>query len=111
MTRTISLITATVGAALLFAVPAVSGNYDRYRMYGPGEHAVAANDDQTVSGNYDRYRMYGPGEHAVAANDDQTVSGTEIEWPQLGIGFGLAMLILLGLFLVIRATRTPSVAH
>jgi gamma-glutamylcyclotransferase (GGCT)/AIG2-like uncharacterized protein YtfP len=86
MTRTISLITATVGAALLFAVPALSGNYDRYRMFGPGEHAVAANDDQTVSGNYDRYRMFGPGEHAVAANDDQTVSGNYDRYRMFGPG-------------------------
>jgi hypothetical protein len=93
MTRTISLITATVGTALLFAVPALSGNYDRYRMFGPGEHAVAANDDQTVSG-------------AVMSPD----SGTQIEWPQLGIGLGIGILLVLGLGLAMR-THVRPFAH
>jgi hypothetical protein len=38
-------------------------------------------------------------------------SGRDIEWPQLGIGFGLGVALLLGLLLTVRFTRTRPLAH
>ena len=38
-------------------------------------------------------------------------SGNELEWPQLGIGFGIGLLLAVGLFLAVRMTRVPPLAH
>lgn len=49
----------------------------------------------------------------VAANlpTQPTSSGTEIEWPQIGIGFGVGIFLMLTLWLGFRATRTRQLAH
>ncbi|MBA3565569.1 MAG: hypothetical protein M3Q67_07265 [Actinomycetota bacterium] len=38
-------------------------------------------------------------------------SGRELEWPQIGIGFGVGILLALGLFLAMRYTRIRTLAH
>jgi hypothetical protein len=38
-------------------------------------------------------------------------SGSEIDWPQLGIGFGVGVAVLLGLILTVRIGRSHPVAH
>ena len=38
-------------------------------------------------------------------------SGSEIEWPQLGIGFGLGILLVAGLWLAMRMTKGRTLAH
>ena len=38
-------------------------------------------------------------------------SGSEIEWPQLGIGFGLGILLVAGLWLTMRMTKGRPLAH
>lgn len=38
-------------------------------------------------------------------------SGRDLEWPQIGIGFGLGILLALGLFLALRSTRIRQPAH
>jgi hypothetical protein len=38
-------------------------------------------------------------------------SGSEIDWPQLGIGLGVGMAVLLGLILTVRIGRSHPVAH
>ena len=38
-------------------------------------------------------------------------SGSEIEWPQLGIGFGFGILLVAGLWLAIRMTKARPLAH
>jgi hypothetical protein len=38
-------------------------------------------------------------------------SGREIEWPQIGIGFGLGIVLAFGLLLAVRATRVRPLAH
>jgi hypothetical protein len=38
-------------------------------------------------------------------------SGREIDFPQVGIGLGLGILLALGLYLTVRITRVPPVAH
>jgi hypothetical protein len=40
-----------------------------------------------------------------------TASGPDIQWPELGIGFGVGMLVLLGLILTVRVGRSHPVAH
>ena len=43
----------------------------------------------------------------IAASD----SGREIEWSQIGMGFGLGILLAIGLFLAMRSTRIRHLAH
>ena len=38
-------------------------------------------------------------------------SGSEIEWPQLGIGFGLGILLVAGMWLAMRMTKGRPLAH
>ena len=38
-------------------------------------------------------------------------SGSEIDWPQIGVGFGVGILLALGILLAARATRVRSLAH
>jgi hypothetical protein len=38
-------------------------------------------------------------------------SGSEIAWPELGLGFGFGMVLLLGLILTVRYSRSHPVAH
>jgi hypothetical protein len=40
-----------------------------------------------------------------------TSSGNEVEWPQLGIGFGIGIALAFGLVLLFRATRQRPIAH
>ena len=56
---------------------------------------------------FDNYRLDGARPEQVSA----TSSGREIEWPQLGIGFGLGIVLLLGLLLAIRVSRARPLAH
>jgi len=178
MTPKISLITATVGAALVLGVPAAWGNHQYgdalYRaepvtvrvspdlvdrtvaaeqnrlsnMLDARERALGANlGNQTVSPLDARERSFGAKlevqlsngsypdviDRTVAAQgttrapvgDDRfridhsnvpvavsvTSSGREIEWPQIGIGFGVGMILLMGLVLALKATHTRPFAH
>jgi len=38
-------------------------------------------------------------------------SGSEIDWPELGIGFGVGMVLVLGLILTVRVGRSRPLAH
>jgi hypothetical protein len=38
-------------------------------------------------------------------------SGSDIEWPQIGIGFGIGLVLALGLYLAMRFTRIRQPAH
>jgi hypothetical protein len=38
-------------------------------------------------------------------------TGTEVQWPQIGIGFGIGVLLMLGLALTWRLTRVRTLAH
>ncbi len=195
MTRTISLITATVGAALLFAVPAygdswgadkaqptTSSSPDWFeraaavavekqkiqmlnarerglavptivdprseglnRLYGLGEYAnpidareralVAKSQvqppQQRSGPGFDARseglnRMYGLGDYAPAVVADDrfridysdvpvssqpTSTGNEVEWPQVGVGLGVALALILGLIFTLKATHSRPFAH
>ena len=171
MTRTISFITATVGAALLFAVPAYGDNWgadkaqpteqvrvspdledraiaseqirlermldSRERSLGTSvlnsvapvdrERALGTKNELTLRSDFyadgfaqalqpqsrpepvrdDRFRI-----DPTSGQTPVTVSsGREIEWPQVGIGFGIGMVLLLGLVLVMRAAHIRPFAH
>jgi len=174
MTPKISLITATVGAAFLFAVPAAWGDswfndqqasvrvspdlVDRAvaakqnrlaNMLDARERALGANPgNQTVSpldarersfgaklevqlsggsypdvidrtvaaqgtprapvGDSDRFRI----DHSnVPVQVSPTSSGRELEWPQIGIGFGIGIILMLGLYMTLKSTRQRPLAH
>ena len=176
MTRTISLITATVGAALLFAVPAWGDNWgtDRQdqaivnalaedgfddavlprsrinrrrcstlasrRSASPSriassrstlasEHSTAKSAGRAELGLLRRRIRTGDsaprrrGREPVSATIDSgsirsdtpsvttTSSGTDIEWPQVGIGFGIGIVLALGLVLAMRVTQIRPFAH
>ena len=169
MTRTIPLITATVGAALLFAVPAHADNWGADQRSEPvrvspdlGDRASAAQQARLEAMLDAREQSLGAGvgngklsaidareqafgtkqvlqpapdwfERAadsairnsrVPVVDDRftidptsgldpvTVSsGREIELPQIGIGFGMGLLLALGLYLAMRYTRGRPLAH
>src|SRR5262249_55449493 len=107
------------------------------RMYGP--NSVTANKDanQRIAGSpsarAERLRseglnkMYGLGDFASTTSykdanqrvdlpttpvvEPVTSSGTDVEWPQLGIGFGIGILLAIALGLSFRATRHRPLAH
>ena len=60
------------------------------------------------AGHIDRYELDLPSGLTSVAT---TGTGTEIEWPQLGIGFGVGMTFVLGLILALRFTRSRPLAH
>ena len=66
---------------------------------GSGDHFVA-NDNRFRTDRVDR-----PVEVTV------TGSGDEVAWPQVGIGFGIGIALILGLLLAVRATRQRPLAH
>lgn len=59
-------------------------------------------------GHIDRYELDLPNGPVA---EPTTSSGREIEWPQVGIGFGIGMVLLLGLILAARFTRGRPFAH
>lgn len=61
-----------------------------------------------LAGHVDRYEIDLPKGPVPAAT---TGSGSEIEWPQLGIGFGVGITVVLGLMLATRLTRRRPLAH
>jgi len=172
MTRTISLITAVAGVALVFAVPALGKgsavpqdfwNYDQqgqqiantspgleaaslaslYSTSSVGEAPIVAPDavDRAIAGKlsqqaaiatagqrlvfddhrvdtgsqsagrslvYDDYRL-DPVNKPVQVS--ATGSGRELEWPQMGVAFGIGIALMLGLFLTLRLVRVRPLAH
>jgi hypothetical protein len=138
MTPKISFITAAVGAALVLAVPALGGSWypgqDRETVHvSPDlvDRAVAVRQQKLAS-------MLDARERSFAARNDATTfvapdpvrddrfrldpasiptpaatigSGREIEWLQIGMGFGGGVLLAVGLFLTMRMTRVRQPAH
>ncbi len=55
----------------------------------------------------DRFRL-----DATSGSEPITItSGREIEWPQIGIGFGVGIVLMLGLYFALRGTRNRPLAH
>jgi hypothetical protein len=118
MIARISLVVAIAVAALAVGVPAAFGEG---RLAGSAEPADAiayfrANELATAaqSGGTDlsSYRD-GPERAVLPSAPVQTASGDsgrQIEWPQLGIGFGLGIVLVAGLWLAMRVKFRP-LAH
>jgi hypothetical protein len=123
MTRTISLITATVGSALLLAVPALGADPSamldsRERSFQTKQaaaptpdwferRAAAAVRDHREPVVDDRFRIDPTSEQATVT----TSTGSALEVPQVGIGLGIALLLGIGLYLAFRYTRGRQPAH
>jgi hypothetical protein len=55
----------------------------------------------------DRFRL-----DATTGSEPITISsGSEIEWPQIGIGFGVGIVLMLGLYFALRGTRNRPLAN
>ena len=133
MTRTISLITATIGTALLLAVPAFADDWasdqrseavgyvnpdsaDRAAALGQERFArmldareesqTAKRDAQLASAPYpDVQRPFVP--TTVAA----TSAGRPLDLLQVALGFGIGVLLMIGLSIAVRFTRVHRLAH
>jgi hypothetical protein len=139
MTRTISLITVTVGAALLFAVPALGATspdwFERAAQKAqddvvvvsrPDTHDIATQTDNGYLDAADRaqriavvvptalsdsHERSAPPTGEIATPAGSASSGSEIELPQIGIGFAMGLLLGVGLLLAMRFTRGRQLAH
>jgi hypothetical protein len=120
MVARLSLVVAIAVAGLAVGIPAAFGEG---RLAGSPPPAVAvayfhANEVATAarSGETDlsTYRD-GPERAVLPSAPVQTTatsdSGRQIEWPQLGIGFGLGILLAVGLWLAMRVTKFRPLAH
>ena len=74
------------------------------QLYGLGDFA-------TSNGYVDAHERAVPPVSATPITVAPTVSDRDIEWPQLGIGFGVGLLLAFGLFLAMRMTRVRPLAH
>ncbi len=135
MTSNISFVTAITGAALVLAAPAwgdpwATDHYGGTVRVSPDlvDHAVAARQNELASVLDARERAQGtrPG---IAAPDpvhddhlraDQSStpapvgtsrSGRDVEWSQVGLGFGVGVLLAIGVLLVLRIPRVRQPAH
>jgi hypothetical protein len=72
--------------------------------------AVAAHSAGTDLSTYrdGRQRAVPPSGPVQTTSSD---SGRQIEWRQLGIGFGLGILLVSGLWLALRVTKFRPLAH
>ena len=137
MTRTISLITVTVGAVLMLAAPAVADDWGSDRrsdvvaylnpdgadratalrqeqlalMLDAREKSQTAKlDAQLASAPYlDLHRPFVP--TTVDATMVTTSEGRPIDLLQVGLGFGIGVLLTIGLSLAVRSTRVHRLAH
>ena len=77
------------------------------------ERAVAARG--TGGSTLDRFIANDNRHHVKPTSQPRVVSATgsgdEIEWPQVGIGFGVGIALAFGLLLAMRMTRQPPLAH
>ena len=135
MARRISFVTAVLGLVLV-AVPVASGQgqpvgslqnrpivspdaVDRAvaarQSLQPAGRSLVFDDHRTDAAQQSTGRTLVFDNHRLDPTRPEQVSvsssGREIEWPQLGIGFGLGIALLVGLMLAIRVTRTRPLAH
>ena len=123
MTRKISVIIGVAVAALTVGVPTAFGEG---RLAGsPEPDAVAffkANEMATIgqsvptgltTASMNGYRE--AGERAVPISEAPVVrpidSGNQLEWPQIGVAFGVGILLAVGLVLTFRHMRIRPLAH
>jgi hypothetical protein len=134
MTPKISLLVAAVGAALVFAVPPAAGDdWGRDMAQGNVRVSPDTSDYAAAAEQQRKAAMLDGREAALSINapvvihepvvDDRfrldPTSGTQpisvtsdddLTWPQLGLGFAIGLLLMLGLYMTLRASRTRT-AH
>jgi hypothetical protein len=134
MTRTISLITAMIGAALLFAVPALGDDWAADRRSDPVGYLSPDSADRAAALAQEQLmRMLDAREAAMlrapllsepesgvfqraaraAGRESESTAGAgwEPELGQIGLGFGIGILLAVGLALAVRFTRVHRLAH
>jgi hypothetical protein len=134
MTPKISLLIAAVGAALVFAVPPAAGDdWGRDRAQGTVRVSPDTSDYAATAEQQRQAAMLDRREQALSVNapaaifepvvDDRfrldptsstqpisVTSDDDLTWPQLGLGFAIGLLLMFGLYMTLRATRTRT-AH
>jgi hypothetical protein len=115
----ISLIVAFAVAALAVGIPAAFGEgrlagspqpADAIAYFHANELVTAAQSGGTDLSTY----REGPERAVLPSAPIQTASndsGHQIEWQQRGIGFGLGILLVAGLWLAMRVTKFRRLAH
>jgi hypothetical protein len=141
MTPKISLIIGIAVTALAFGVPTAlaerqlvgSPEPDAVAYFYANERATLAQSDSPArQGDSPATAAFYANERATLVEQGSSVgsrdhvrldpnnapspavsvsSGSEIEWPQLGIGFGFGILLVAGLWLTMRMTKGRPVAH
>ena len=77
-------------------------------VWRAGEGATLVEQASSSVGSRDEVRLDPNNVPSPAVSGS---SGSEIEWPQLGIGFGLGILLVVGLWLAMRMTKVRGLAH
>ena len=138
MTRRITLISVVVGAALVLAVPALGDSWGADRSQASvrvspdlGDRAAAARQQELFAVLDARERALATGRGASPAatpepaHDDHfrfapssvptPVAASDanggIDWSQLGIGFAVGVLLMIGLMIAMRMPRARQPAH
>ena len=78
------------------------------RDHGDATQAKLVEQGSTSVGSSDQVAL---DPNSLSTPTVSASSGSEIEWPQLGIGFGLGILLVAGLWLAIRMTKGHPLAH
>ena len=138
MTTRITLISVVVGAALVFAVPAFGDSWGSDRSQASVrvspdlvDRAAAARQKELFAvldareRSFATSRVASPAARPEPAHDDHfrfdpssvatrvaaTPSGGGIDWSQLGIGFAVGVLLMIGLMFAMRLPRARQPAH
>jgi hypothetical protein len=78
------------------------------RDHGDATQAKLVAQGSTSAGSSDQVRL---DPNRLSTPTVSASSGSEIEWPQLGIGFGLGILLVAGLWLAMRMTKGRPLVH
>jgi hypothetical protein len=133
MTRTISLITVTVGAVLMLAAPAVADDWGSDRRSEAVAYLNPDGADRAAALEQQRFAlMLDAREKSQTAKRDAqlaSASSPDLQRPfapttvaatssgrltgilQVGLGFGIGVLLTIALFLAVRFTRVHRLAH
>ena len=91
-------------AKLLLQSPAM----EIVRDHGDATQAKLVERGSTSVGSSDQVRL---DPNRLSTPTVSASSGSEIQWPQLGIGFGLGILLVAGLWLAMRMTKSRPLAQ
>jgi hypothetical protein len=138
MTRRITLISVVVGAALVLAVPALGDSWGADRSQASvhvspdlGDRAAAARQQglfavldarerslatsrgaspaSTPEPVHDDHFRFAPSSVPTPVATDDANGG--VDWSQLGIGFAVGVLLMIGLMIAMRMPRARQPAH